>query len=233
MKKLFKTLLIGLFTMAINAEGGLSVITINTDDAAGYVSWLKENSPLFANAWGDNVASSGICSPISGGEQEGNHYVWNLGPSLAATMSAVPGNDSSTANAIRKISKKRTVERRDIYEVLKQTSQVSTAGQTSAQYNLLSMPSNVNDYIEAVTAMEAAAARNGFSDVEIAVFSASGAGDRAGMVMASVQAPSTERLGLFLGARDSNWMSEAMKDFSNLRTPEYEWLLNCEVIYSN
>ena len=89
MKKLFKTLLISLFTLTMNAEGGLSVITINTDDAAGYVSWLKENSPISANSWGDNVASSGICSPISGGEQEGNHYVWNLGPTLAATMSAV------------------------------------------------------------------------------------------------------------------------------------------------
>jgi hypothetical protein len=53
------------------------------------------------------------------------------------------------------------------------------------------------------------------------------------MVMASVQAPSMERLGLFLGARSSGWMSEAMKDFDTLRTPEYEWLLNCEVIYSN
>ena len=103
----------------------------------------------------------------------------------------------------------------------------------TAQYNLLSTPSNANDYVEAVKAMEAAAAENGFADVEIAVFSASGAGDRAGMVMASVQAPSMERLGLFLGARSSGWMSEAMKDFDTLRTPEYEWLLNCEVIYSN
>ena len=41
MKKLFKTLLISLFTLTMNAEGGLSVITINTDDAAGYVSWLS------------------------------------------------------------------------------------------------------------------------------------------------------------------------------------------------
>ena len=233
MNKLFKILLISIFTLTINAEGGLSVITINTDDADEYVTWLKDNTPLFANAWGDNVASSGICSPISGGEQEGNHYVWNLGPTLAATMSSIPGNDADTARAIRKISKKRSVERRDIYEVLKQTSQVSTAGQMTAQYNLLSTPSNANDYVEAVKAMEAAAAENGFADVEIAVFSASGAGDRAGMVMASVQAPSMERLGLFLGARSSSWMSEAMKDFGTLRTPEYEWLLNCEVIYSN
>jgi hypothetical protein len=148
-------------------------------------------------------------------------------------MSSIPGNDADTARAIRKISKKRSVERRDIYEVLKQTSQVSTAGQITAQYNLLSTPSNANDYVEAVKTMEAAAANNGFADVEIAVFSASGAGDRAGMVMASVQAPSMERLGLFLGARSSGWMSEAMKDFDTLRTPEYEWLLNCEVIYSN
>jgi hypothetical protein len=233
MNKLIKFLIVGAFSLTINAEGGLSVITINTDDAEGYVAWLKENTPVFTNSWGDNVASSGICSPVSGAEQEGNHYVWNLGPTLAATMSAIPGNDADTTKAIRKISKKRSIERRDIYEVLKQTSQVSTAGQKTAQYNLLSIPSNANDYVEAVKAMESAAADNGFADVEIAVFSASGAGDRAGMVMASVQAPSMDRLGLFLGARNSGWMSEAMKDFGTLRTPQYEWLLDCEVVYSN
>ena len=94
MNKLIKFLIVGVFSLTINAEGGLSVITINTDDAEGYVAWLRENTPVFTNSWGDNVASSGICSPISGAEQEGNHYVWNLGSTLAATMSAIPGNDA-------------------------------------------------------------------------------------------------------------------------------------------
>lgn len=233
MKKYITLLVTTMFSLFSSAEGGLSVITINTDDAGEYVEWLKESTPVFSNAWGENVASSGICSPLSGGEKEGNHYVWNIGPSLVSTMTAIPGDDDDTAQAIKRISKKRSVERRDIYEVLKQTSQVNTAGQISAQYNLLSTPSSVDAYVEAIEAMEAASAKNGFSDVEIAVFSASGAGDRAGMVMASVQAPSMDRLGLFLEARDSSWMSEAMSDFPSLRTPEHEWLLNCEVIYSN
>jgi len=215
------------------AQGGLSVITINTDNPADYVGWLKKSTPVFAEAWGDNVASSGICTPISGGEREGNHYVWSLSPSLAATMASVPGSDTSIDKAVKKISKKRTVERRDVYEVIKTTSQVNIAGQLTAQYNLLSTPSNVSAYVEAISAMESAAAKNGFSDVEIAVFQASGAGDRAGMVMASVQAPSTQRLGDFLSQRNAGWMAEAMKDFPSLRKSEHDWLLNCEVIYNN
>ena len=166
-----------------------------------------------------------------GGEREGNHYVWSLSPSLAATMAS--GSDASIDKAVKKISKKRTVERRDVYEVIKITSQVNVAGQLTAQYNLLSTPSSVSAYVEAVTAMETAAAKNGFSDVEIAVFQASGAGDRAGMVMASVQAPSTQRLGDFLSQRNSGWMAEAMKDFPSLRKSEHDCLLNCEVIHSN
>ena len=214
-------------------QGGLSVITINTDNPADYVSWLKKSTPIFAEAWGDNVASSGICTPISGGEREGNHYVWSLSPSLAATMASVPGSDASTDKAVKKISKKRTVERREVYEVRKITSQVNIAGQLTAQYNLLSTPSSVSAYVEAITVMESAAAKNGFSDIEIAVFQASGAGDRAGMVMASVQAPSTQRLGEFLNHRNAGWMAEAMKDFPSLRKSEHDWLLTCEVIYNN
>lgn len=225
--------LISFLTSFASAEGGLSVITINTDNPSEYVDWLKKSTPIFADTWGDNVASSGICTPISGGEREGNHYVWSLSPSLAATMASVPGSDASVDKAVKKISKKRTVERRDVYEVIKITSQVNVAGQLTAQYNLLSTPSSVSAYVEAVTAMETAAAKNGFSDVEIAVFQASGAGDRAGMVMASVQAPSTQRLGDFLSQRNSGWMAEAMKDFPSLRKSEHDWLLNCEVIHSN
>ena len=225
--------LISFLTSFAFAEGGLSVITINTDNPSDYVDWLKKSTPIFADSWGDNVASSGICTPISGGEREGNHYVWSLSPSLAATMASVPGSDASIDKAVKKISKKRTVERRDVYEVIKITSQVNVAGQLTAQYNLLSTPSSVSAYVEAVTAMETAAAKNGFSDVEIAVFQASGAGDRAGMVMASVQAPSTQRLGDFLSQRNSGWMAEAMKDFPSLRKSEHDWLLNCEVIHSN
>ena len=223
--------LISFLTSFASAEGGLSVITINTDNPSDYVDWLKKSTPIFADTWGDNVASSGICTPISGGEREGNHYVWSLSPSLAATMAS--GSDASIDKAVKKISKKRTVERRDVYEVIKITSQVNVAGQLTAQYNLLSTPSSVSAYVEAVTAMETAAAKNGFSDVEIAVFQASGAGAGAGMVMASVQAPSTQRLGDFLSQRNSGWMAEAMKDFPSLRKSEHDWLLNCEVIYSN
>ncbi len=45
--------------------------------------------------------------------------------------------------------------------------------------------------------MEAAAAENGFEDIQMVVFEGFGAGDWARMVMASIQAPNVERLGAF------------------------------------
>ena len=75
-----------LFATTAIAQPGLSVFTINTDDAAGYLKWLTESTPTFVDAWGDSVVSSGICSPISGGEDDGDHYVWNISPSMTATL---------------------------------------------------------------------------------------------------------------------------------------------------
>ena len=78
-----------------------------------------------------------------------------------------------------------------------------------------------------------AAAENGFGDIEVGVFEASGAGDRAGMVIASVQAPNLSRLGAFMDQRWSSWMSEASQEFPTLRTPEHEWVQTCTTLYSS
>jgi hypothetical protein len=76
-----------LTSFSIYSMQGLSVITITTDDPEGYVEWLTKNSQVFQDAAGDDVSSSGICSPMAGGNQMNEHYVWSFHPSTSAMLS--------------------------------------------------------------------------------------------------------------------------------------------------
>ena len=125
---------------------------------------------------------------------------------------------SNVVHTISKISKKREIKRRDIYNVVKPSNSSYSAGVTIAQYNLLSRPNDMSKYIKTIEAMENAASENGFDDIEFVVFEGFGAGDWSRMAMASIQAPSIERLGAFMDARQSDWMAESMSAFPSMRT---------------
>ena len=47
---------------------------------------------------------------------------------------------------------------------------IDGVGVTNAQYNLTSKTNDVEGYVEALTAMEKAAAANGFDDISVALF---------------------------------------------------------------
>jgi hypothetical protein len=81
--------------------------------------------------------------------------------------------------------------------------------------------------------MEQAAAANGFDDISIALFGSLAGGDRALTVMASIQAPSSERLGEFFDQRMSSWMSGAVSNFDELRTPVIDFMMQCTTLSVN
>ena len=139
-------------------------------------------------------------------------------------------NDKSIAKTINKISSKRSIVKKDIYEIIKPAKRAYKVGETTAQYNLLSRPNNVAEYVKTIEAMEAAAAKNGFGDIQMVVFEAFGAGDWARMVMASIQAPNVERLGAFFDQNRSDWMAESMNAFPSMRTPVRDWYLLCTTL---
>ena len=212
---------------------GLNVITITTDDPVGYLKWLTESQPVFQEAQGDDVLASGICSPVAGGADVNEHYVWNFAPSVSAMMSN-PGffSDKNVQRAIRKIASKREVTRRDLmYSV--NSGEVGAVGTSTANYNLISSTNDVSGYASALTRMENAAASNGFDDISVALYGSVTSGDRAGTVMASVQAPTPARLGAFFDQRDSAWMSEAMSEFNSIRTPVIDFMMTCTVLSVN
>ena len=225
------TLLIG--SSSIYAIQGLNVITITTDDPQGYVEWLSESQPVFQEAQGDNIAAQGICSPTAGGVYTNEHYVWSIAPSISAMMSNPEFfTDKNVVRAIRKIANKRDVVRRDLMYVIKETD-IGAPGETTAQYNLISSTDDISGYAAALTAMEKAAAKNGFEDISVALFGSLAGGDRALTVMASVQAPTPARLGAFFDERQSTWMSEVMSEFGGLRTPEIDFMMMCTTLSVN
>ncbi len=236
MRKIIKNLsLLGIFFVSLNVHSlqGLNVITITTDDPQGYVEWLTESQPVFQAAQGDNAAAQGICSPVAGGEFTNEHYVWTIAPSISAMMSNPEFfTDKDVARALRKIANKREVVRRDLMYVIKEAA-IDGVGVTNAQYNLTSKTNDVEGYVEALTAMEKAAAANGFDDISVALFGSLAGGDRALTVMASIQAPTPERLGAFFDERQSGWMTEAVADFNALRTPVIDFMMQCTTLSVN
>ena len=236
MRKIIKNLsLLGIFFISLNVHSlqGLNVITITTDDPQGYVEWLTESQPVFQAAQGDNAAAQGICSPVAGGEFTNEHYVWTIAPSISAMMSNPEFfTDKDVARALRKIANKREVVRRDLMYVIKEAA-IDGVGVTNAQYNLTSKTNDVEGYVEALTAMEKAAAANGFDDISVALFGSLAGGDRALTVMASIQAPTPERLGAFFDERQSGWMTEAVADFNALRTPVIDFMMQCTTLSVN
>ena len=210
---------------------GLSVITITTDDPEGYVEWLTKNSSVFQEAAGDDVSSSGICSPIAGGREMNEHYVWSFHPSTSAMVSNRQCSNKDAQRAISRISSKRDLVRRDMWSVMKGDA-VGEAGTTNANYNVMSETDDATAYLAGITALEKAANDNGFA-VSFAFYSATAAGDRAGMVMVSVQAETANELGRFLDQRQSSWMAEALSDFDVVRNPVEDFLMNCSTITVN
>ena len=141
-------------------------------------------------------------------------------------------SDPNVQRAIRKIASKREVTRRDLMFAIK-GGEVGGPGTSTANYNLISSTNDVSGYASALTRMEDAAANNGFDDISVALYGSVTSGDRAGTVMASVQAPTSERLGAFFDQRNSAWMTQAMSEFNSIRTPVIDFMMTCTVLSVN
>jgi hypothetical protein len=109
---------------------------------------------------------------------------------------------------------------------------VGEAGTTNANYNVMSETEDAGAYLEGIKVLEKAANDNGFA-VSFAFYSATAAGNRAGMVMVSVQAETADELGRFLDQRQSGWMADALSGFDIVRNPVEDFVMNCTTIAVN
>ena len=77
--------LVSVFCLTARAEPVMTLITVNTADPAGYAAWARSNAEDISKANG--AVAMGLCSPTTGAEQMGDHYLWSFFPSLSLHLS--------------------------------------------------------------------------------------------------------------------------------------------------
>ncbi len=229
-KNVIKSFLVScVFTaFAVSAEPAMNLVTINTQDTAGYVAWLKGSSKAIANA--TNASTAGICRPIAGAEEEGDLYVWFMADSQQKLAEADPQSDAIMAE-VAKITVKRTIKTRDIWRVVRTEGVASNNGGPFSAWNILVKTSDIGGYLNALNALKSSMNENGLEDTVLNAFVAD-TGKWAGMVMVSLQAPTGGRLGAAMDARTSPWFTEALSDLQGIREYVHGWVMSCEVTYA-
>ena len=58
------------------AEPVMNLVTVNTQDGAGYAAWAKGSAEAISKS--NNAMSMGLCSPMTGAEQMGDHFLFTF-----------------------------------------------------------------------------------------------------------------------------------------------------------
>ena len=75
---------------ASQAEPVMTLITVNTAEPAAYSAWAKKNAAAISKANG--AMAMGLCSPTSGAQKMGDHYLWSFFDSQTSVWSSDPMN---------------------------------------------------------------------------------------------------------------------------------------------
>ena len=100
-------------------EPVMSLITVNTEDTAGYRDWAKGSSEAIAKTNG--ASAIGLCSPRIGAEEMGDLYFWSLFDSNETAWKTDP-NNPAIAKEVAKMQVTRTIRDWDNYRVARQAS---------------------------------------------------------------------------------------------------------------
>ena len=215
-----------LSSMSIQAQQpALQVITVNTSDAAGYVEWSKTALPVIADNF-EGVLLMGTCIPTQGAQMEGDIYSFGFASSHDALL-AVDLNSPAVASEISRVASMRRVRARDVWSVLRNTGRAIPVGGMFALYNLFVNTNSSNDYVSALSRIEAALHENGFDDVAVAAYYVN-TGEYAGQVVASFYANSTQRLGALLDAMNGASFAEVFASIEATREVVRGEILNCQ-----
>ena len=87
-------------------EPVMSLITVNTEDTAGYRDWAKGSSEAIAKTNG--ASAVGLCSPRIGAEEMGDLYFWSLFDSNETAWKTAP-NNPVIAKEVAKMQVTRTI----------------------------------------------------------------------------------------------------------------------------
>lgn len=212
------------FTAASQAEPVMTLITINTQDAAGYAKWAKSSTPIIAKANG--AMAMGLCSPMAGAEVMGDHFLWSFWDSQKSAWAA----DNTNPAVVKEIAKNkvaRTVREWDNWRIV---GAAATTSEKGYFWNLIVKTDNVGSYLGALDNLLIALKDHGH-DLTLQVFIAD-TGRRTGQVMVSLSSPDAAALGAAMDDRTQDWFSAVLKDLEGTREYQHGWAMQCESYYT-
>jgi len=228
MKNIITAILISL-PVSVSAAPSMSVFTVNAQNPAAYVDWAGKSGPAIGEAISSTTA--GVCIPTAGFEQPGDLFLYYLFPSaeVGFASATAPMTNAAVISEIGKLQTERTVRLVDSYTIMNPTEPNFEIGQSFANWNIIVDTDSPAEYVSELNAFKAAAAENGFEDVAMVAYGID-TGEHAGKIMASIQAPTPERLGAFIDARSSKWAQKHLKKFAKIREYEHAYTMVCNVI---
>jgi len=193
------------------------------------MQWAAGSGPAIGSAI--SATSSGICLPTAGFEESGDLFLYFLFPSgeIAMKNATASMTNETVIGEIAKLETARTVRLVDAYTVMNPADFSFEVGQSFSNWNIIVQTEAPADYVKEINAFQQSASKNGFGDIAMVAYGID-TGVHAGKVMASIQAPSADRLGAFMDARGSDWAKKHLKKFSKIREYKHGYMMECRVI---
>ena len=207
----------------VQAEPVMTLITVNTADPMGYAGWAKSNAEEMSKANG--AMAMGLCSPTSGAEKMGDHYLWSFFGSQEAVWSADPMNPV-VMKAVAKNPVKREVRMWDNWRIVR-AAEVTEKGY---YYNLYVKTDDPSGYLAVLDELHAEMKNRGF-DVSMQVFMGD-TGATTGTIMTSFGAADPAEVGRMLDARAEPWVANIIAPIQGKREMVHAFSLMCETYYA-
>jgi len=204
---------------SVQAEPVMNLITINTNDPAGYAAWAKSSAPTLIEA--NNAMAMGLCSPTSGAQEMGDHYLWTFFDSQVTVWSNDPMNPTVAAE-VAKMDVERRIRMWDNWRIVR-AAEVSEKGY---YYNLYVKTDNPGGYIAALDRVYAEMQERGY-DLTMQIFMGD-TGETAGMVMVSLGSSDRAEVGRMMDARSEGWFQQALAGLDGTREIVHGFSLMCE-----
>ena len=216
LRKLFGIYLFGSLMAAANAEPVMNLITVNTNNAAGYAAWAKSSAPALVKA--NNAMAMGLCTPTSGAEMMGDLYLWSFFDSQETVYKTDPMNPAVQAE-VAKMKVDRTIREWDTWRIVR----AAEATERGYYYNVRVKTNNMSGYLAGLDAMYAEMQKRNMG-VSMQVF-VGDTGSNTGIAMVSMGSADGAALGRALDARTESWYRDLVSQFEGQRDLEHGFSL--------
>lgn len=200
------------------AEPVMNLVTVNTKDAAGYAAWAQKSAPKLIKA--NNAMAMGLCSPSSGAEQTGDHYLWSFFDSQETAWQNTQMNPT-VVREVAKLKVDREIRSWDNWRIVR----AEALSDTGYYYNLYVETDSLSDYLAGLDNLKAELRARGH-DITMQVF-VGDTGTRTGTVMISMGAEDSAVLGKAMDARTEDWYQQIVSDFNSSREIVHGFAMTC------